>query len=117
MYARLSLVIVAVAAMLLGPRVATAQQQGHASAAAGPRLERTATAMQRPVVTDTILALDSASVAPALQRRTSGGRPVALMIVGGAAFVLGAVIDDPVGTLFMVGGAVAFLYGLYQYLN
>lgn len=115
MYARLSLLIVAVAAMLAGPRVATAQQQAHASAAAGPRLERTATAMQRPAVTDTILAIDSASVV--LQRRTSGGRPVALMIVGGAAFVLGAVIDDPVGTLFMVGGAVAFLYGLYQYLQ
>jgi hypothetical protein len=39
------------------------------------------------------------------------------MIVGGAAFVAGAIIGDTAGTLFMVGGAAVGLYGLYQYLQ
>lgn len=47
----------------------------------------------------------------------SMGKPMALMIVGGAAFVLGAVIGQEAGTLFMIGGAAAFLIGLYQYVK
>ena len=47
----------------------------------------------------------------------SMGQPMALMIVGGAAIVLGAVIGSDIGTLFMIGGAGALLYGLYQYLK
>jgi hypothetical protein len=39
------------------------------------------------------------------------------MVVGGAAVVLGALIGDDVGTVFMIGGAVALLIGLYQYLQ
>lgn len=114
MFARLPLLVVAVAAVFATPRAAAAQQSAN-QALAGPRVEMTATAMRRNPVADTAFATDSLEVA--MQRRTSTGKPVALMIVGGAAFVLGAVIDEPVGTLFMVGGAVAFLYGLYQYLK
>jgi hypothetical protein len=114
MFARLSLLVVAVAAALAIPRAAIAQQSASQSLA-GPRVELTASALRRAAVADTAFATDSLEAA--MQRRTSTGKPVALMIVGGAAFVLGAVIDEPVGTLFMVGGAVAFLYGLYQYLK
>jgi len=39
------------------------------------------------------------------------------MIVGGAAILVGAIIGDAAGTLFMIGGAVALLVGLYQYLQ
>ena len=41
----------------------------------------------------------------------------ALMIVGGAAFLAGAIIGDDAGTIIMVGGAAVGLYGLYLYLQ
>ena len=77
---------------------------------AGPTIDGTATAF-RPVVNV------SDVTAAEMQRRQSAGKPVALMIVGGAAILVGAVIGDAPGTLFMVGGAVALLYGLYLYLQ
>jgi hypothetical protein len=48
-------------------------------------------------------------------RRTS--RDVALMIVGGAALILGSVIGDDAGAMLAVGGGVVGLVGLYQYLT
>ncbi len=92
---------------------AAAQQPagGHYPAPAGPRVELTATAVRAPAA-----ALDRASN-EAAPRRQNVAAPVALMIVGGAAIVLGAVIGGAAGTLFMVGGAVAALIGLYQYLQ
>jgi hypothetical protein len=55
---------------------------------------------------------------PAAARGRSGlGQPEALMIVGGAALLLGAVIGDDPGTILMIGGAIVFLAGLYKYLQ
>lgn len=42
---------------------------------------------------------------------------VALMIVGGAAMVVGAVIGGDAGTIVMIGGGVAGLIGLFRYLR
>jgi len=39
------------------------------------------------------------------------------MIVGGAAILVGAIVGDTAGNVFMVGGAVVGLYGLYKYLQ
>ena len=44
-------------------------------------------------------------------------QPTALMIVGGAAFLAGAIIGGDAGTIIMVGGAAVGLYGLYLYLQ
>ena len=55
--------------------------------------------------------------APLLQNRSSNRNSVALMIVGGAALVVGAVIGDDPGTLVMLGGAAIGLYGLYLFLT
>lgn len=52
-----------------------------------------------------------------LAQARRGTSSTALMIVGGAAFVAGALIDGDAGTLIMVGGAAIGLYGLYLYLN
>ncbi|MHB8839298.1 MAG: hypothetical protein ACYC7F_10135 [Gemmatimonadaceae bacterium] len=41
----------------------------------------------------------------------------AMMIVGGAALLTGAVVGGDAGTLISVGGAVVFLWGLYQYVQ
>ena len=54
---------------------------------------------------------------PVLQNRSSNRNAVALMIVGGAALVVGAVIGDDAGTLVMLGGAGIGLYGLYLFLT
>ena len=81
-----------------------------AAAAAGPTVDGTATAFRQIVNASELGEAE-------MQRRQSAGKPVALMIVGGAAILVGAVIGDAPGTLFMVGGAVALLYGLYLYLQ
>jgi hypothetical protein len=45
------------------------------------------------------------------------GQARAMMVVGGAALIAGAIIGGTAGTLIMVGGAVLGLYGLYDYLQ
>ena len=54
---------------------------------------------------------------PVIQNRKSSKNSVALMIVGGVALVVGAVIGDDAGTLVMLGGAGIGLYGLYMFLT
>lgn len=41
----------------------------------------------------------------------------AMMVVGVAGLLLGAVIGGEAGTIIMIGGGVIGLYGLYQYLQ
>lgn len=54
---------------------------------------------------------------PVLQNKKSSKNALALMIVGGAALVIGAVIGDDAGTIVMLGGAGIGLYGLYLFLT
>jgi hypothetical protein len=86
-------------------------EASHSARDAGPRLDRTATAVRQ------LTTADSSSTVNAAAKRQNMGQPVALMVVGGAAIILGAVIGGDAGTLFMIGGAVAGLFGLYQYLQ
>ena len=103
---RFFIVLVAAAA----PSFAGAQSSNAPTPAAGPRIDAIATGFRAP-------GLHADSGETAQRRRQSMGRPVALMVVGGAAFVLGALIGGDVGMLFMIGGAVALLVGLYKYLQ
>ncbi len=41
----------------------------------------------------------------------------AMMVVGAAGLIVGAIIGDTAGTLIMVGSAVLGLFGLYKYLE
>jgi hypothetical protein len=50
-------------------------------------------------------------------RQGGYGQPVALMVVGGAAVLVGLIIGGGAGTAIAIGGAVAGLVGLYQYLQ
>ena len=54
---------------------------------------------------------------PVIQNKKLEQNAVALMIVGGAALVVGAVIGDDAGTIVMLGGAGIGLYGLYLFLT
>ena len=107
--------LLVLAAAILVPSIAPAQDSTAAGnspsakeVAAGPTIEASAAAFR-------VANVSSDSAAMLLQQRKSMGRPVALMIVGGAAILVGAIIGDAPGTLFMIGGAVALLYGLYEY--
>jgi hypothetical protein len=76
-------------------------------AAAGPTADAAAVGVRHaPVPND---------AAPA--RRGGYGQPVALMVVGGAAVLVGLIIGGGAGTAIAIGGAVAGLVGLYQYLQ
>lgn len=60
----------------------------------------------------------NAPAAPAPEpRRAESKQSDAMMIVGGAGLIVGAIIGDTAGTLLMVGGAVLGLFGLYKYLE
>jgi hypothetical protein len=50
-------------------------------------------------------------------RTTSKNQAQAMMIVGVAALIAGAIIGDTPGTIIMVGGTVVGLIGLYEYLQ
>ena len=120
MFERLRLFALILAIVLLTPIASHAQAPAQsavrstpaAAAAAGPRVELTATAVRQHAQ-----AVDSVAMNAAAARRNSMGRPVALMVVGGAAFIAGAVIGGDAGTIFMIGGAVTALIGLYQYFE
>ncbi len=60
------------------------------------------------------------SVSPAaLARRSKSGfdHSEVLMIVGGAAVILGLVTDGAASDLLLIGGAGVGLFGLYEYLK
>jgi hypothetical protein len=114
MHVRVRLMVFALFALIMpslarGQDATMLQQPAQSTLTAGPTIDNSATAFR---------ALATApDFSATMQRRQSAGKPVALMIVGGAAILVGAVIGDAPGTLFMVGGAVALLYGLYLYLQ
>ena len=54
-------------------------------------------------------------VQPAIANVRSGN--AALMIIGGAGLLVGALISGSAGTVIMVGGGVIGLIGLWNYLN
>ncbi len=56
-------------------------------------------------------------VAPAADTHMGAGKNVALMVVGGAALIIGAVIGGTAGVLIAVAGAAVGLYGLYNFVQ
>jgi hypothetical protein len=55
--------------------------------------------------------------APATEARLGAGKNVALMVVGGATLIIGAVIGGTAGVLIAVAGAAIGLYGLYNFVQ
>lgn len=71
-----------------------------------------------PTIDAAVVGVRHAPVAAAAQSRRGGyGQPIALMVVGGAAVIVGLIIGGGAGTAIAIGGAVAGLIGLYQYLQ
>jgi hypothetical protein len=60
----------------------------------------------------------ASAAAPFVMRSASeGSHNPAMMIVGGAALIVGAVVGGKSGTIIMVGGGVLGLVGLWNYLQ
>jgi hypothetical protein len=63
------------------------------------------------------VSLPAGTLSPMVATGAGLSQSQALMIVGGAAILVGAIVGDTAGDVFMVGGAVVGLYGLYKYLQ
>lgn len=89
-------------------------QVASASASPGPAIGQDAAALRAPVAVGVERDL---STELAQQSQRSFGRAESLMIIGGAAFLAGAIIGGDAGTIVMIGGAAIGLWGLYLYLQ
>ena len=78
---------------------------------AGPTMDRAAAGIRMTRNADAPNQVDP------LPRREPTNQNKAMMIVGGAALIAGAIIGKDVGTLIMVGGAGFGLWGLWKYLE
>jgi hypothetical protein len=54
---------------------------------------------------------------PAAALRAPSSQNVAMIVVGGAGLLVGAVIGGDAGTIIMIGGGGLGLLGLYRYLS
>jgi hypothetical protein len=75
-----------------------------------------------PTVSASTAGIHAPKVARSLNARAAdahmgAGRNVALMVVGGAALIVGAIIGDTAGLLIAVAGAAIGLYGLYNFIQ
>ena len=121
---RLAPLFILAAGALLVPSISRAQDIAIASQApAALELSASVAAPSGPTLDDATVGIrhapaqsahHSANVGAAVRH---GDQATALMIVGGAAFVAGALISGNAGTIVMVGGAAVGLYGLYLYLQ
>ena len=115
---RVALIMVCASVLaLLNPHAAYAQlsvAQLHVQAPTANRAnaEVGPTLASLPVAVQASLPTASASPPNATTRQNQ-----AIMIVGGAAVLVGIIIGGDTGTVFVVGGAIAGLYGLYRYLQ
>jgi hypothetical protein len=96
-------------ALALCPAISGAQQSLK-SAKIGPTVQSAAIGFRAP-------ADENAELKAAAQIRRGQGQDVALMAVGVGAMVVGALVGDTVGTVFLIGGAALALWGLYNYLE
>jgi hypothetical protein len=58
-----------------------------------------------------------APIAPMFVPRQPSSRSTAMMVVGGAAILVGAVIGDDAGQIIMISGGVIGLLGLWEHLK
>jgi len=122
MSVRLRLALLALCAPTFAFSAATARAQSvsdstatvvtNTNNATGPSLQSLPVGVQRQAAP-----MESRSDMLAARQSAGVGQAGAMMIVGGAAILVGALIGGDPGTVIMVGGAVVGLIGLYKYLQ
>ena len=88
---------------------ATNTTTSYATKTAGPTVEAAKVGVKQ--------AASAAKAPAAYDAHVGAGRNIALMVVGGAALVIGAVIGGAAGILIAVAGAAVGLYGLYYFIQ
>jgi hypothetical protein len=63
------------------------------------------------------LARTSVAAPFAMRSAAEGSHNPAMMIVGGAALIVGAVVGGKAGTIVMIGGGILGLVGLWNYMQ
>ncbi len=103
--------ILALGTALIAPSARAQDVSPMATPPAGPALAATRVGFQPT--------LDASATADVSMQARRGGLSSGqkLMILGGATFLVGALVGDDAGTVIMVGGAAIGLYGLYLWLN
>lgn len=78
---------------------------------AGPTVSANQAGIRAPASARTV------NASAARDAHMGAGQNVALMVVGGAALIIGAVIGGTAGILIAVAGAAVGLYGLYNFIQ
>lgn len=117
------LIAIGIIALALAPAAGSAQSSLHSPTSAFAASPAPAKAIQEqkgPTIESAVVGVrsapktvDAATSRVRRARRSGIGHAGALMIVGGGAMVAGSFMDGEAGTVFLVGGALVALYGLY----
>jgi len=111
-------------AVSLAIAVPVSAQQGQGHSHSGP-VAVTATSVPTVVapnpITGSLMLAPSPSreafSVPAAVLRAPSSQNVAMIVVGGAGLLVGAVVGGDAGTIIMIGGGGLGLLGLYRYLS
>lgn len=106
--------LAAALALVASPAVVAAQGPAAPSATSqrsvGPTVAANTAGIRAPTATRSLNAR-------AADTHMGAGENVALMVVGGAAIIIGAIIGETAGLLIAVAGAVIGLYGLFHFIQ
>lgn len=110
--------LAAIAALAVVAPISSAAAQAPAQAPSAPAYSTT---QAGPTVGNAAVGIQRATTAnaaaPMQEARLGAGRNIALMVVGGAALIIGAAIGGTAGVLIAVTGAAVGLYGLYNFIQ
>jgi hypothetical protein len=107
---KMRLMAICACAIAMVPALAGAQQT--AQNLKGPTIQAAAVGFR---VESAKVDASTRMTAPLVRRHQ--GQDVALMAVGVGAMIIGAFVDNPAGTIIIIGGAAMALFGLYHYLE
>lgn len=100
-------------AIMVSPQIMSAQSAtpvGQSHHSVGPTISANTAGIRAPASAHSLNAR-------AADTHMGAGENVALMVVGGAALIIGAVIGGTPGVLIAIGGAIVGLYGLFHFIQ
>ena len=117
--ARASRARLSVLALTLATAAPLAAQTPVAHAQRAPSvMYQPATAGARPAAAPVVVNHQAAAKdAARMERHVGAGKDAALMVVGAAGIITGALIGGGAGTAVAIGGAAVGLYGLYNFVK
>jgi hypothetical protein len=100
-------------ALMMSPQIMSAQSAkpvAQSDHSVGPTVSANTAGIRAPTSAQSLNAR-------AADTHMGAGENVALMVVGGAALIIGAIIGHTAGVLIAVTGAAIGLYGLYHFIQ